>query len=267
MATVYPLGLDAFLDPAAVDKVDNANPLLKHSVQHTNINDSMAAVQAQIGVTGSSVATSMEFRLHNVESGHDHDGINSRPVKLGPPTTGSLYLSGVFAFASGTRVGEAIDRINQLLSSSLSGSLTTFQYEGATQGAGGVASVVNFTGNAISASFVGNTVNYVVTRGLIETDRRMILLDGGGPFEGYPAAFRECLMHRKVFPSASIWYTDATKTSRIFEQELIYLGKSIVPTQSIRRVYDVDGTTVLATATDTIFYDGVFEVSRSRVVI
>jgi len=268
MSTLYPTSLDAFVNPSGINILDAANPALKHATQHTNINDSMAAVQAHIGVSGSLVPESLEFRLHNVSLGHNHDGINSRPVVIGPPLSGSTYVSGVFAFTSTTRVGEAIDQINQLLFSSLSGSMVTFQYEGATQGAGGTTTTVDFVGTGVSASYVGTTTTYTVTRGLLADDRELILLaECGGPFEGYPSSFNETLMHRAVFPSASIWYTDNTKTSRIIEQELVYTGNNIVPSQSIFRVYEQDGTTVKTTSTDTIYYNGIFEISRSRSII
>lgn len=266
MPTLFPTSLDAFANPSSSNILGAANPALRHSVQHININDSVAAMQAQMGITGSLVGTSMEFRLHNVDSGHNHDGINSRPIVLGPPCTGSLYLSGVFSFTQQTQVGCAIDQINQFLSGSLSGSLVTFQWEGVTQGDSGVTSTVNLLGTGVSASYIGNTTTYEITKGLVPSDRVLILLANNGPFEDYPGAFRECLVHKKIFPSASIWYTDNTKTLRIAEEVNVY-GSKIVPDQKIFRVYDTDGTTVLKTVTDTIYYQGVFEISRSRNIL
>ena len=42
------------------------------------LSDQIAAIQARVGVTGSAVATTIDYELHNVDHGHDHDGINSR---------------------------------------------------------------------------------------------------------------------------------------------------------------------------------------------
>lgn len=146
--------------------------------------------------------------------------------------------------------------------------MVTFQYEGVTQGAGGTTTTVDFVGTGVSASYVGTTTTYAVTRGLLADDRELILLaERSGPFEGYSSSFNETIMHRSVFPSASIWYTDNTKTSRIVEQELVYVGNNIVSSQSIFRVYEQYGTTVRTTSTDTIYYNGIFEISRSRSII
>ena len=271
MATAFPNGLDDFLNPSPTTQLPGSgNPRLKHSTQHQDINDSVEAVEAQVGVTGSTVATSMEYRLHNVVNGHDHDGINSRPAALGPPCSGTTYGPGLFTFSTGSRGGCAIDLINQFLSSSISGTLVTFQHEGVNLGDGGTVSIVDFEGTGVSASTTGggNTALYTITRGLISTDRELILLmDCGGPFEGYASSFNEKTYHATVFPSASVWYTDSSKSARIVEKQAVYTGSSKIPDKNIYRVYETDGTTIKTTVVDNIFYNGIFEVSRSRTIL
>lgn len=52
MATAFPPALDTFVDPVGTDLLDNANALLKHDFQHTHINDAVAAIEAQLWLTG-----------------------------------------------------------------------------------------------------------------------------------------------------------------------------------------------------------------------
>lgn len=91
------------------------------------------------------------------------------------------------------------------------------------------------------------------------------LADGDGPFEGFASgAFLDT--EAVSFPSASIWYTDSSKTKKIVSQFVTYNNnnKSIATEQW--KAYDVDGTTVLSTVTDTITYKGAFELSRTRTI-
>lgn len=90
------------------------------------------------------------------------------------------------------------------------------------------------------------------------------LADGGGPFEGFASGAVED-QGPVPFPTASIWYTDSSRTKKIVEQLVTYNGNMTVATEQWK-AYDVDGTTVLATVTDTITYQGVFETSRTRTI-
>lgn len=98
------------------------------------------------------------------------------------------------------------------------------------------------------------------------TLRQLIhLADGvGGPMEGFASnAYRETLPAASAFPTSIVWWTSAAKSQKIVEKELIYTG--INPTTINWKVYDSDGS-LLATMTDTITYDGPFELSRTRVM-
>lgn len=91
------------------------------------------------------------------------------------------------------------------------------------------------------------------------------LADGvGGPFEGFVSgAYRETLPAGSPFPTLLTWWTGPDRTRKIVEKMLTFDGLQRVTT--VRwTVYDEDGTTALAHATDTIAYAGVFEVSRVR---
>ena len=73
MATNFDTSLDVFVNPAATQSMDD--PAVYHDVQHDNINDSVAALEAKVGVGGSAIATSLDYLLKNVASvdpGHKH---------------------------------------------------------------------------------------------------------------------------------------------------------------------------------------------------
>lgn len=65
-----------------------------------------------------------------------------------------------------------------------------------------------------------------------------------------------------MFPSQILWRrSDNTK---LVEQNVTWTAAK--PTTVQWKIYDVDGTTVLATVTDTIIYSGAFETSRTRAI-
>lgn len=93
--------------------------------------------------------------------------------------------------------------------------------------------------------------------------RQLIHFIDDGPAEGFTTgAFRET--SGGIFPTAIIWYEDATKAKKIVERSLTWTG--ILVTTDEWKVYDTDGSTVLATVTDTISYTGIFETSRTRAI-
>jgi hypothetical protein len=89
------------------------------------------------------------------------------------------------------------------------------------------------------------------------------LADGsGGPFEGFTSgAYRETL--GGAFPTSVTWYNDNTKALKIVEKILTYTAQKQLNTVTWR-VYDTDGVTVLATASDAVTYSTFFETSRIR---
>lgn len=93
------------------------------------------------------------------------------------------------------------------------------------------------------------------------------LADGvGGPFEGFSTgAYREILPAASIFPTSIIWYDDNTKVKKIVEKTISYNTNKTVSLVSWK-VYDTDGSTVLATVTDTPAYSGIFETDRTRAI-
>lgn len=107
--------------------------------------------------------------------------------------------------------------------------------------------------------------------GLDETQhsrlRQLIHLnDIGGPMEGFASlAFREILPAADPFPDSIIWWESSAKLKKIMETNITRDG-SENPTIIQMKVYDEDGTTVLAIVTDTITYSGSFETVRTRTI-
>lgn len=87
-----------------------------------------------------------------------------------------------------------------------------------------------------------------------------------GPGDGFASgAYRETLPAGSPFPTSIIWYESAAKTNKIVEK-IITRASLVAPTPIVWKMYDTDGSTVLATVQDDVVYSGVFEVSRTRTI-
>ena len=64
MATSFPGSLDVFTNPTAVDTLDSP----PHDTQHADANDAIEALQAKVGVDGSAVTTSLDYKVGALES-------------------------------------------------------------------------------------------------------------------------------------------------------------------------------------------------------
>ena len=86
------------------------------------------------------------------------------------------------------------------------------------------------------------------------------------PADGFATgAFYEILPAGNPFPTSYTWYTSVAKTDRIVEL-LVTRGGMQNPITEIWNMYDTDGSTIVATVTDSITYSGPFEVSRTRAI-
>lgn len=61
MPSGFPASLDVFTNPLASDSMD----ILSHSGQHADVNDANAAVQAKVGIDGSTDRASVDYKLHS----------------------------------------------------------------------------------------------------------------------------------------------------------------------------------------------------------
>jgi hypothetical protein len=95
------------------------------------------------------------------------------------------------------------------------------------------------------------------------TLRQLIHFIDNGPANGFASgAYRENT--GTVFPTAIVWYDDNTKVKKLVEKLITYTGAFATTIQW--KMYDVDGSTVLATVTDAITLSGSFETSRTRTI-
>ena len=70
MATSFPASLDTLTNPSSGDSLNSPS----HSGQHADANDAIEALQAKVGVDGSAVTTSLDYKLR----------FQSAPVLISP---------------------------------------------------------------------------------------------------------------------------------------------------------------------------------------
>ena len=64
MATSFPSSLDSFTNPLSSDTLSSPS----HSAQHANVNDAVEALQAKVGADSSAVATSLDYKVAQLEA-------------------------------------------------------------------------------------------------------------------------------------------------------------------------------------------------------
>jgi hypothetical protein len=106
--------------------------------------------------------------------------------------------------------------------------------------------------------------------GLSESQHRALrqlvhLAEEGGPYEGFASGAYYEIASPGPFPTSFIWWTSSAKTAKIVEETVTYNSNKTIATD-VWKAYDVDGTTVLVTVTDTYAYSGVFQSSQTRVI-
>ena len=64
MATNYPTSLDQLVNPNSSDELSSPS----HSQQHINANDAIEALEAKVGVNGSTDPNSLSYKVSNIEN-------------------------------------------------------------------------------------------------------------------------------------------------------------------------------------------------------
>jgi hypothetical protein len=90
-------------------------------------------------------------------------------------------------------------------------------------------------------------------------------IDEGPALEFASGAYKEMLPIGNPFPTSEIWWVSSAKLKKIVELT-ITRDSSKKPTIEVWKMYDIDGTTVVETITDTISYSGTFEINRMRTI-
>lgn len=111
MAINFPTTLDTFSNPIGTDLLENATTALDHDVQHSNANDAIEALEAKVGVDGSAVTTSHDYKLSGVATGDKavsktgtetltNKTLTAPQINMGSDAAGDMYyrsLAGTFS--------------------------------------------------------------------------------------------------------------------------------------------------------------------------
>lgn len=110
----------------------------------------------------------------------------------------------------------------------------------------------------------GGTISGV-TYGQHQTIPHLIHYIDEGPADGFAQGYKHVSGY--PFTNSIIWYTDNTMTKKIVEK-FIYRNTINIPTSIVWNIYSTDGTTVVHTVTDNIYYtNNIYETSRQRTIV
>lgn len=62
MAISFPTSLDSLTNPISTDTLDSVT--VPHAEQHADVNDAVEALQAKVGINGSAVTTSLDYKVN-----------------------------------------------------------------------------------------------------------------------------------------------------------------------------------------------------------
>lgn len=109
MSTNFPTSIDSLTNPTATSKVS----VISHSAQHANANDAIEALEAKVGVDGSAVTTSHDYKLGEVTSTDKAVGKTATQIltnkTLTSPTITGATESGTVADSTTRTVTGSID--------------------------------------------------------------------------------------------------------------------------------------------------------------
>lgn len=129
------------------------------------------------------------------------------------------------------------------------------------------------SGNAIFRDAVGGTEYTLeelaagsagITESQHKTLRHLIHFIDDGPAEGFASGAYKETTWSGAFPQTEIWYESSAKTKKIVERTMTWSGATL--TTDEWKIYDTDGSTVLATVSDAVVYSGIFEQNRTRTI-
>lgn len=103
MATSFPTSLDAYVDPDGGGTLAAGTPSGEaHHLMHANAYDAIAALEAKVGVNGSAVTSSLDYKVANLVAGEGFSEILAGPSfntfnrKLTPTTAAVAAGTGLF---------------------------------------------------------------------------------------------------------------------------------------------------------------------------
>jgi len=107
MATTFPTSLDAFTNPTTSMVLDQ--PGIKHSDQHININDSVEAVEAKLGINLSSVQNSIDYiaNLFLITQTEHYSAAYAEVVLV----TGRVWPASITWYTSSAKTIKLVDKV------------------------------------------------------------------------------------------------------------------------------------------------------------
>ena len=182
MATNFPTSLDSLTNPATSDQLSNPS----HAAQHANANDAIEQLQAKVGINGSTVTTSHDYKIAQLEAA----------ITAGVSGTKLIYQdvrnqSGA-SIAKGTPV-----RVTG--SDGASGKLLIGIASNASES--GSSKTFGLTSSAIS----NNSNGEVVTNGLLENVDTTGAVDGDPVWLGVNGAKIFGLVNKPVAPAHLVY--------------------------------------------------------------
>ena len=186
--TIFPSSLDAFTNPASGDYLDSS--VVPHHIQHGQVNDAIAAIEAKLGVDSSAVTTSLDYLIKNassVDPGHVHtkllnnghsailssagklafDGDASANLYLSSAavlkTDGSFIVGGTYFQLGSAATSFSSAYFSSAFSSTVSGAVTVGLLSTQLSLNSPVNSAASFYGIASQPGTTGTNVNYTGT--------------------------------------------------------------------------------------------------------
>jgi hypothetical protein len=262
-------GTAQFIYPAGALHI-GFNPTGQTVTSATTVEQALIDIANSIG-TGSSGLTEEEHRelrqlIHLADGqGGPFEGFTSGAVRI---TTGGAFPTNITWYTNNTLTSKIVEK--QITYNANRTPATIYWAIYAVDGVTVLATAqdaINYTGAFEinrTRTLTDTPAPAFITEQQHKTLRQLIhLADGqGGPYEGFTSgAYRETL--GGSLPTSVTWYDDFTKAKKIVEKVMTYTGSRQLDTVTWR-VYDTDGSTVLATVSDAVAYSTFFEVSRVR---
>jgi len=121
MAINFPTSLDSLTNPLGTDSVQ----AVSHAAQHADTNDAIEALEAKVGADNSTVTTSLDYRIRQLEL-NPVTGTASKIEQVVVNNTGSTLLKGQAVYASGSVGASGKLRVSLSSNSAESSSSKTF---------------------------------------------------------------------------------------------------------------------------------------------
>lgn len=112
-ATSFPTSLDVFTNPTATSKTNSPS----HATQHANANDAVEAIEAKVGIDGSAVTTSFDYKLGGVTGSDLACSLAGSETLTNKTLTSPLIVTayiGTSTMASSTFTGTSTFNTNSL---------------------------------------------------------------------------------------------------------------------------------------------------------